>query len=412
MKIILLALFCCAFPVFAQTSGTVVGIVGTTDSRSDPYVGALVGPTPPGARWTNRFGGNPGRIGNAEIRLIVCRPTLCVTHFGYFTADNGKFIIPWTSPVPPISMSIDVVLRRKPVVAGDPNVPFSVIVRSSAGNDIFLPRFTVPSIPSDGIVITGITFPASEEINAYITADEAVRTMVNETGVTSWAHQSYRNLTIDVNSTLNVTPFADAIWIIPSRATTFPFTIPHEMGHAAHWRAHGFAQAEILPTDYFCDGFGSSWGAFTSECERAAFADGFADFMGAMWMWNAKVVSTNNLEATPRFGVAGESFYAPGLCCSTYTDGHYRPMCNTKSLWRTYRASWGSLARVMSTMTAYQRFCPLFATNHCANEGYDPPLHDADSVNWFDFMWNWETNGGNIGIETISSLMCMTGSEP
>jgi hypothetical protein len=234
--------------------------------------------------------------------------------------------------------------------------------------------------------------------------------MINETGTDMWAHQSYRNLSIDVNSISNITPLANEIWIIPNRATQRPFTIPHEMGHAAHWRAHGFLTAELFPTDYFCDSFGSSWSAFSSECERAAFADGFADFMAAMWMCNPKVVSTANLEASPRDGAQGESFYSPGQCCSTYTDGHYRPMCNTKSLWRSYRASWGSFARVMLTMTAYDRTCVIFQ-NHCANEGYAPPFHDADSVNWYDFMWNWETNGGNIGIENISSLMCMTGSE-
>jgi hypothetical protein len=280
------------------------------------------------------------------------------------------------------------------------------------------------SIPANGSVLFSTTLAGSEAIRAYLTAEELVSIVRAESiagagapddaaSMVSYAHRSFQNLDVIVNDNTispdngGITPTDETILLNPGAGTTA--TVAHEMGHTINWRMHNIAIAPVSFGDYEACDQQPSWSAFSVECERAAFMDGFADFILAIYKWNRSSMSAYQ---------KGYSLAVPDSQCppndpndpNLFIANHQKVGCNTRALWRVYRLN--SLGKILKALDSYQVGCSVFFDNHCENERFEfPPIFDNHAKNWYDFWYNWELANGT-GLNSITNWAGVHWSAP
>jgi hypothetical protein len=436
----------------AQTSGVISGKITINSSRRRPWLDLDNNETndqPAGARFPNRFWvaavGNvpahdtPVNFSGAKIQTRVCNPaTNCSAWKTTYTSTAGNYSTTWShSPVNSYPAATSVQMRvwatRRAVDPSDPTVTYSVAVSPSAATQlmIYSATFNTP-MPSTGNVIVSPLIGAGLPQNIYISADEVITMVATDNTINSvdQAHFFFRDLDIifDSNSANvftygGVAPTNETILFTPGvghGATS----VAHEMGHIAHWRAHGFSVAPINPLpggDYDCDG-ASGWDMTTNECQRAAFADGFAEFFASLWMWKPKTLNTGNNEYRWKDGVRWllpDTVAANINCTNTGSTNAGQALCNMRALWRVYRAgNSNELRTILDTMRNYVQDCDTCGDNHCADEDCDdsngpscwfPALcNDRNANNWKDFEYNYDAGPGLVNVLNITPTMGMS----
>jgi hypothetical protein len=186
------------------------------------------------------------------------------------------------------------------------------------------------------------------------------------------------------------------------------FNILHNLTAEDALAALKRARAALAPGGEGCGN--SSWSRHSCEIDKVAFAEGFADFFGALWMWDH--LSTGPCRNIPREG--GLSIEAPGPFCVAGIDNQ-RPMCNARGLWDVIDnysgdddGGFATFASVIRTLRFYPRncFCSDF-NNHCANEG--DPWSGCDynmcANNFVDFGENWISLYGNGWVPFFNTIM-------
>jgi hypothetical protein len=286
-----MAIVCCSFspPVQAQFfSGTVSGTITAPEGRANQYIAMGFGAAPQGARVA--FPAGPG-LRNALVRVRIQEIGWTREYF-VRTGTNGTYSVPWNHALPPISIMVSVFAERPNTTAIVTSNPSHLHRITSAGQaDIVLgssPTFGGQT----GAVLINVALGGSEFVDAHRTADEVYRTMSAE-GVTAVIDLSGLNIFANTNPLpgLNafggVAPSPNDVLIGPGTATARPFTLAHEIGHTIAWRGFEVLLPVIQAIDYGCDGVVvPAWADFSNECERAAFNEGFAHFIGSLWLWS------------------------------------------------------------------------------------------------------------------------------
>jgi hypothetical protein len=148
--------------------------------------------------------------------------------------------------------------------------------------------------------------------------------------------------------------------------------------------------------DYMCDG-NPSWLPFSVECERAAFMDGFANFIQSVYRWKRNATDAYHGDLWMN---------KPDPRCPPHNPlvpniNHRLAGCNTRGFWRVFVTR--SLGQILSAMDSYPFCVNIAGDNHCENERWMfGPLNgqiagfvlDPNAQNWKDFWYNWEINGG------------------
>jgi hypothetical protein len=199
------------------------------------------------------------------------------------------------------------------------------------------------------------------------------------------------------------TPTDSQIFLGAGTGVSLPETVAHEIGHALVWRSLDQSVAVINgTTDYWCydDGGNSTWRAFSQECDRAAFHEGLADSISALWMWfrtaDPPGGNPNFLPDSSSGGVPID-LESAGTCGDGSGPDYRKPFCSARAMWDIMDNSptdgdgitSRDLSDVVGVLRSYQRGCWAPWDNRCANEaGYD-----AHGNNWKDFKWNWANAG-------------------
>jgi hypothetical protein len=437
----------------AQTSGVISGKITIQSSRNRPWRNennnGFTNDQPAGARFPNRFwvaavGNTPAsnsvvNLSGAKIEVRVCIPsTNCSPWKTSYTSTAGNYSSTWShTPIASSPMSAFVQLRvwatRRAVDPTDPNVTYSVAVTPNPAAQLLIYNSSFNlAMPSTGNLIISPLIGAGLPQNIYISADEVITAIATDNTINSvdQAHFFFRDLDI-VYDSAPTDAFTDG-GVAPTNETIL-FTpgvghdatgVAHEMGHIIHWRAHGFGVAPINPLpggDYDCDGQ-TGWDITTNECQRAAYADGFAEFIASLWMWRPKTLSTGNVEYRYK---DGQKWILPNTngpnenCTNLGSINANKVLCNMRALWRVYRAGNANELRTMlDAMKSYIQDCDTCGDNHCADEDCDDDngpsccvpafCNDRDANNWRDFEWNYDAGPGLVNIYNIGSSMGMT----
>jgi hypothetical protein len=414
---VFLLVLCVASSAYAQPqSGVAAVVVKVQDSRNNPYSGAdpLAGRRHDASqKFMQTYGPSEGLLKRAKIEVKICNNANgCVVKSGY-TNSSGQFIENW-SGINGSFLRIKIWASRQVVDTTDILPSRSVAIGSSIASTIVLYEGETPvnSIPANGIASLIITLPASEAVNAYLTAEEMVTTVLFEqfgganavfpddaASIKSFTHRSFQDLDIVLNSTAiapqdgGIAPTDESIFLWPTKGNGA--TIAHEMGHIIMWRLHDDDIAPVNPNlDYMCDGL-PSWAPGTLECERAAFMDGFADFTLALYKWQRDATGARQ----KGYDLAVPSAFCPPHVPGTPNTNHRQARCNTRGFWRMY--STRTFGKILQAMDAYPFCVNLFNDNHCENErwmiGFGAPgllTADPNAQNWKDFCYNWETSVG------------------
>jgi hypothetical protein len=409
--------------VSAATSGVVYGYITVNDSRANPYDDVAVDNVQKRHDISQKFRqptANPNvftpsivPLKNAAVDVSVCSGSglgPCIGQTVY-TSNSGYYAWYWSSPNVNRDV-VDVKVRAQRRASDSTSaVPYSIAIKSALPNSpITLHSWTsnANAIPQNGNYQININLTASEASNAYLTAEEVVSIVRADTiagggapddatSMISYSHGAFQYLDLVVNdNTISpdggaIAPTDETILLNPGVGSTS--TPAHEMGHTMMWRLFGFPIAQINPLiDYLCDGV-TSWKPWTQECERAAFMDGFADFIAALYKW--KKTSTDSYQRG--YWLAPPDTKCPPHDPNVTNSNHDYAQCNTRGFWRVYRQI--SLGKILNAIDYYP-LCAIQANdNHCSNErciGVLPVL-DPDAINWYDFRYNWElANGTSI----------------
>jgi hypothetical protein len=435
MRALLFCVLMTSVPAMAQFSGTISGNITITDSRTTPYAYAndSTSQTVSGARWDHktRFAvvtspsppllvTTPSIIplSRAYVLVQVCNIFASCSYFATYTSANGNFSRIWAAALPS-SVTVYVYAERQKAVPSDPVGSYAYTVTSYQGFSTLLASAGAP-MPFSGNVAINFTVPASEQGNTYITADETIRSLQFDPGVgaamPALMNKYIHDLDIQIDTAGipwpgagGVSPSDETVIIAPGFGTGNPFTVAHEMGHVMHWRAHEHATAPINPVAHYnCDGV-TGWTQLSLECERAAFADGWANFIAEVWMWSPKTYAGVLYADTPRSGGGfsrlplWQAIGSPNGCPLDNMN-HRRPFCNSRALYSLYSASYTNFDAytILSSLDAY----PSGSCNHCNDEG--SWLANFNANNWFDYRWNFL--GGGNGISSINTIFGMDGS--
>lgn len=410
----------------AQFAGTVTGTVTTIDGRANPYVAVGFLPGVSGARQTG-FGGNAGGqvpLAEALVHLTVSPSVGFPTEFWTRTNAAGGYTVPWTMGSRPASLRVEVRATRPNIGTGTvtgAQPAFQFRVRSLTASDIVLGSTTFPPLTfNNGAQIANFLLGSSEPSNVYRTARELYAMLDAQTQPP--IGPTLRGDMHDVDVFINGDPPAGSIgglapdnlqvFLLPSTGTRSPFTVAHELGHILEYRSFDVALPPAGPLEYGRDQpfvFGA-WGDLTSEHEKAAFQEGFAHAVGAIWMWNRAAdppagahpaipgpTGIFDLEAgnTPdQCEIDIEAI--PGVPSSTVhvNVGHHRVICVARGLWDVLDSAPSAspdpvanrdLGEVVRVLRAYPRNCLPFFDNGCVGEGgFD------DGMNWSDFRRNYQ----------------------
>jgi hypothetical protein len=407
----------------AYAAGTVNGTITGTDDRINPYEFFMTqcGPAPNGARQTFANGTFDVREILVQLQVIdEATSTIYETVWTRTNDANGTYSMPFTTPVGGVSLRVRVyperpLLAQGAVASTRPPVEFRV----GATPPALIQALGGPPANNGGTRTINLPLPASEHLNAYRTLLEVYTLYNNQGGIrqsTSSLWTGMAGVTVHVNSapTLKITPTAYDIFIESDTATRDVYTIAHEMGHILNWRGLAMTNAPIFPTDYEmnvngCGGL--SWSRGDCEFEKIAFAEGFADAHGALYLWTraAPPTTCSGLGIKiPRDTPQGVAMESAGTCAppNDFFDKN-RPICTARALWDIIDDPPGDddpmsafdLTQLKDILTVYPRNCVCnFFDNRCAREGdayWCPPHNDLDGANWKDFRANWEANSGN-----------------
>jgi hypothetical protein len=343
------------------------------------------------------------------------------------TNGAGQYSMTWTAPHAfGVFISISVLPERPLLTTGQ------VTTSKPAHEFRILPRVV---LSSGGFASTAngqsSTFNrnagASEHMQAYRTTFDVYELYTNQGGI----RQDMAGVTINVNSTNNITPTGSDVFLVTNFATADTWTISHELGHALNWRQWGLAVAPINPVvgDYFhewpvghsCGN--ESWSRFSCEWEKVAFAEGFADAHGTLYLWNRSAVPTGDCPGgqphIPREG--GIAMEGAGSCDGTAFDQRH-PICNARALWDLVDNPAGDddgitardFTAQSDVLKSYPRNCICGFQNRCANEGDGWQvicLNDQNGANFRDFIYNWSSLFGgaeNTALINIRNANALT----
>jgi hypothetical protein len=412
----------------AATSGVVYGFINATDSRNLPYGDWNFDNVQKRHNIAAKFrqADNTNSIvplKNAAVEISVCSaPTSCVTQ-NVYTSSSGYFSWNWSSAVDRNIVTVIVHAERKKVDSAGVG-PYSISIKPSLGvQPVVLKSYTSQALVNawNGNFSINFTLAPSEASNAYLTAEEVVTIVQNDTisgaaapdnaaSMAAYAHRSFSWLDLVVNDTTispdkgGIAPTNGHILLNPGAGSNN--TAAHEMGHTIMWRMHDDLVAPINPTsDYMCDGT-TGWDPDSLECERAAFMEGFADFIFAVYTWRRLA----NDAYQHYYWLAASDAKCPPHDPANPNNNHRMAQCNTRGLWAVYRAN--SLGKILKAVDSYFPACVAFNDNHCENERYYGPLllQDRDAQNWKDFWYNWELANGT-SLNSITNTVGLQWSE-
>lgn len=257
-----------------------------------------------------------------------------------------------------------------------------------------------------GTLTRTIDLAATDATNAYLTMIEVLDMWDNQgapyvnSSVGMRADMTGMKLYINIGAPLTASAAVawDRVLLYPGNPTEKPFTVAHEMGHALAWKSLGLPAAPIqAPMEYKqCDNE-ASWGSGTLECERVAFAEGFADANASLWMWTRAAVPRY---ADLRYGRprTPRNYDLEERQDCRRTSGHRRMKCISKALWDLVDDppddddNWHNydLSDLVGTLRGYNQWCPPpLDDSRCSWEGYPwaPLAHwpDYNALNWWDF---------------------------
>lgn len=249
---------CCAIATtaHAQFTGTIRGVVRATSTRVDPYSAAGYLPADlDGNRQTPAsFGGGVIPLQEALIELQIQGGG--GSQFGVktvFARTNaaGLFVIPWNQLSRPDKLRVRVIATRPSITATQVVFGFDRefrITTAGVSDVVLLTIDTVPAANTGGIQDLGTsTLPASEVTNAFLTVRETYAMFdTNSVPAGGSIRGDMEGLNIFVNEALpigsfggGVAPAATEVLLVPGTATSFPFTVAHEVGHIVSYRAYG-----------------------------------------------------------------------------------------------------------------------------------------------------------------------------
>jgi len=392
-------------------NGTLSGCVTTTEVRTNPS------PNNPGRLWTSQVGdGMPIRRALIRLRFF----------FGaeFFTSTNnaGCYTINWNDPLSlffPVNAELGVILASPDMPLGtqqtsSPNRLFTIHNGPLFGDFVAETR----NVAMNANTTQNVTVAGAGTIEpraAYMTTQEFYARVVNQS--TAFLN-TMKNVHVHVNSTPTtpgvaggIAPTTSDVFLTGGTATASAFTVAHELGHIVAWRSLGVVtvpfRADFL--DFACDGVvvpAHGWDSL--ECQKAAWNEGFAHFVGAAWMWarNAQNPVIPQDEAN--------GFDLENELCDTPNVGN--ECSHAKALWDIYDNPAGdddgianrSMASITQVLRGYTDFCivPFVSDNRCSNEG-DPlgaNSFDFNALNHLDFRGNWATVLGATQIPQINAI--------
>ncbi len=422
----------------AQFAGTVTGTVTTIDGRADPYVAAGFAAGVSGARQSG-FGGNAGGqvpLSEALVHLTVSPSIGFPTEFWTRTNAAGGYTIPWTMNSRPATLRVEVRPTRPNIGTGTvtgAQPAFDFRVRSLTASDIVLSSTTFPSLTfSNGTQIANFPLGSSEPSNVFRTARETYAMLDAQTQppIGATLRGDMRGVDVFINgdppigSIGGMAPDNVQVFLLPSSGTRDPFTVAHELGHILEYRSFDVLVPPAGPLEYGRDQpfVMGAWGDLTSEHEKAAFQEGFAHAVGAMWMWvRAADPPAGAHPAIP--GPTGafdlesaadqcetDMNVFPGLPPVHVNLGHRRAICVARGFWDILDSAPAAtadpianrdLGEIVRVLRAYPRNCLPFFDNGCVGEGgFD------DGMNWSDFRRNYQATFPESlgGIENSNGL--------
>lgn len=446
-RLLFVVLLCASTAAQAQFAGTVTGTVTTIDGRADPYfaVGFSVGVN--GARQTG-FGGNAGGqvpLAEALVHLTVSPSFGLPTEFWTRTNAAGGYTVPWTMGSRPAALRIEVRPTRPNIGTGTvigAQPAFQFRVRSLTASDIVLGSTTFPPLAgSGGTQIANFALGSSEPGNVFRTARETYAMLDAQTNPPIGPTLRGDMLGVDVfingdppvGSRGGMAPDDRQVFLLPSTGTRNPFTVAHELGHILEYRSFDVLGPPAGPLEYGRDQpfVLGAWGDLTNEHEKAAFQEGFAHAVGAMWMWIRAADPPNgahpaipgptgifDLEQTQPPGDDPDQCEPdvevfPGIPGSPTVHvnlGHRRAICVARGFWDILDSAPAAaadpianrdLGEIVRVLRAYPRNCVPFFDNGCVGEGgFD------DGMNWSDFRRNYEATFPQSlgGIENSNGL--------
>ncbi|HET7844222.1 MAG TPA: hypothetical protein VFL14_08735, partial [Xanthomonadales bacterium] len=286
----------------AQFSGTVTGTVSTIDGRADPYVAAGFAPGVSGARQAG-FGGNAGgqvALPEALVHLTVQPSFGLPTEFWTRTNGAGVYTVPWTMSSRPATLRVEVRATRPNIGTGTvvgAQPAFQFRVRTLDVSDIALSARTLvpPTFSGAAPQVANFVLGSSEPSNVYRTARETYAMLDAQSdppiGPTLRGDMNGVDVFINgdppIGSIGGLAPDNLQVFLLPSTGTRDPFTVAHELGHILEYRSFDVLGPPAGPLEYERDQpfVLGAWGDLTNEHEKAAFQEGFAHAVGAMWMW-------------------------------------------------------------------------------------------------------------------------------
>lgn len=391
-------------------SGTLSGCVTTTEVRTNPSIADT------GRLWTSQPG-NVMQVRRALIRLRISR--LLGPEFFTLTNDAGCYTIAWDDALSffhPVSAQLAVVWASPDMALNTQRTSaptrLFTIDNGPLYSDILTTRnVNMNSNSTQNVNVTGSE--AGEHTAAYLTAREFYSRVVNQS--TSLLN-TMKNVHIHINSTpagasAGITPTASDVFLTGGTARGNAFVEAHELGHVVAWRSLGLAFAPFRTDfqDYNCDGVilpSHTWDS--SECQKAAWNEGFAHTVAAAWMWarNAPRPVIPEDEAN--------GFDLESEICDTRS---VRNECSqAKALWDIYDSRTGdddgiadrSMGSIAQVLRGYPDFCtfPIVSDNRCSNEGDPLGLNalDFNALNHLDFRANWSRAFGATQIPQINAI--------
>jgi hypothetical protein len=369
--LIMLAVLLTSTAAFAD--GTVRGRVTILDRREDPYTDAGYAQTPPGARQLNRF--NTRTVGAPEMLVEVCvrLGALCVPIWTR-TDANGSYAVRYQGLTSPLAIEVRAYPIRPQLNTGATTVsllrpPHELRVTTAGISDIIVGevRRTIllnGDLSGTQTINMSLGGNAAEVLHTYLSAHETYAMLDTQEmpRIGTSIRADMQGLDIFANEVnigtpeSGVAPLFNQVLLTPLTGTSTPFVIPHEIGHIVAWRAMDWITAPYGLAVYSYNWDASmSWNMDTNEYEKAAFWEGFASVVEALWMWNTNAVG-------PRLVGWGLEQAAPQ--CGAGVDGHRRAICVTRAFWDIVDdppgdddgLTWRDLGEVVTTFRSYSGF--------------------------------------------------------
>lgn len=419
----------------AQSSGVITFTFNVIDGRDDPYLNLYgSGGNTTGKRQTVGAGLIPYSRGQVAIRVRGLNQNY---YFCGITDNSGVVSIPWSTPENARRLDYwvptDIIRPSRTACANTGTGVMSIVTGEIFPNTILsmptlidLHRGVIEN-PSDFIgnkTVEPLEIEASDASHAYLTAKETAMMWdtMGDSASSDLPRTSIRDLVsglsiyVNVSQVTNgVTPRSNAVLLNVDKPTKSPSTVAHEMGHALMWNSLRLPFAHINPipgNDYSCDGV-DGWTAGSLECEKASFAEGFAELNRALWMWMPWAAPTDGVKMP-----SGYNIERRGQC---YIRSSFKKArCNARALWDYVDSPQNDdepMSRGFATVvTAFRRYpvgCNLDSSrdNRCSDEGWPWPVpheRDRNAVNWKDFKYHATTDPdaytGLVAVESLNRM--------